>query len=261
MTDPLGRATFYGYSPVNYPLSVYDSMGRVTSTAYDAASRLTTLVYSDAKTPNVSYGYDADNQRTGTTDGTGTSTYTFDSLHRLTKSVNGAAATVSYAYDLKGQLTSLTYPGGTNKVNRTYDAAGRLASVTDWKSNLTRFSYDANSNLTTWTYPNTTIGNWTYNRADNLSAINYATGSKHTVFLSFAYTRDANNQLTAENAQGYGYDPLNRVATASPTTYSYDNADEITQMAVSGGNTTTLTYDAGNQLNAFTVKNGATQIQ
>lgn len=261
MTDGLGRTAQFGFLPTRAPVSVYDSSGRVTSLAYDAAGRVTTVTYSDGNTPNVVYAYDPDNQRTSMQDGTGTTTYSYDSLHRITQTKDGAGASISYGYDLKGHLTSLTYPGGTNKVTRTYDAAGRLSSIADWNGLTTSFAYDANSNLTTWTYPNTTAGTWTYDRADHLTNITYTTGSKHTVFLNLNYSRDSNSQLTAENGQTYGYDSLNRVSSAPPSTYNYDNADELTQLAVTGGNTTTFAYDQANQLSTQTVTNGSTQVQ
>lgn len=261
ITDPLGRVTLYGYGTSGYPFSVYDPAGRVTSYAYDAGGRISGVIYSDATTPNVSLAYDADNQRTGMTDGTGTTTYTYDSLHRVTKVVNGANATVSYGYDLKGQLTKITYPGGTNSVTRAYDAAGRLSSVTDWKSNKTSFAYDANSNLTTWTYPNSTASTWTYDRANSTTAIKDTTGSKGTVFLNLAYSRDADHQLTGEGSQVYGYDTINRLSSAAPSTYGYDNADQLTQIAVTGGNTSNLVYDVANEVSTFTVLNGTTQVQ
>jgi RHS repeat-associated protein len=261
VADGLGRALLYGYGSPGYLTSEYDPLGRVTSYSYDVAGRIASVTYSDAKTPNVSYGYDADNQRISMSDGSAASSYTFDSLHRLTQQIDGAGAQVKYAYDLNGQATTVTYPGGVNTVTRTYDAAGRLASVTDWKANTTRFNYDADSNLITWTYPNSVVGNWAYNRADKLSAINYTAGTKHTVFLSFTYTRDADTQLTAENSQTYGYDTVNRVNSAPPNVYVYDNADQLTQVAVSGGNTTTLAYDAANELLTNTVMNGTSQVQ
>ncbi len=259
--DALGRTTLYGYGGPGYLFSVSDPSGRITSYSYDTSGRLTSITYSDAATPNVAEAYDSDGQRTSMTDGSGTSQYTYDSLHRLTKSVNGTGATVSYGYDLKSQLTTVTYPGGTNVVTRAYDIVGRLTSITDWNGNVTKFAYDADSNLTTWTYPNTTIATWTYDRADNVSSIVDTTGTKNTVFLSFNYGRDAANQLTGENSQSYGYDAENRTTSAPPSSYTYDAADQLTQIAVTGGTTTTLAYDGGNQLNTFTVMSGPTQTQ
>src|SRR5204863_841134 len=54
--------------------------------------------------------------------------------------------------------------------------------------------------------------------------------------------------------------PLNRVTSAASTSYQYDAADQLTQMAIFGGNTTTQTYDISGQLKASTVMNGQTQI-
>jgi RHS repeat-associated protein len=258
MTDPLNRTTSYAYNGNGNLTGLTDAMGRVTARTYDNANQLTGIGYSDGITPNVGFNYDADGQRTSMTDGTGTTTYVFDSLHRLTSSTNGAGAQVGYGYDLKGQLTSITYPGGTNAVSRTYDDAGRLASVTDWLSHQTTFGYDANSNLTQETYPNGTQAVRTYDNADQLSSIVDSRGS--TPFLSLSYTRDAVNQLKSENNLGYGYDPINRLTGDGPRTYAYDGADRLTQVAVDGGNTSTLTYDTADQVQSLTVTKGGSQV-
>jgi YD repeat-containing protein len=129
VTDPLNRTTTYGYDGAGNRTSITDSANQTTTLAYDAVNRVTAMSYSDGHTPNVSaITYDADDQRTAMTDGTGPSTWNWDSLHRLTSSSNGAGQSVAYAYDLKGQLTSVVYPGttpgglprsGTGLVHRT----------------------------------------------------------------------------------------------------------------------------------------------
>lgn len=69
-----------------------------TTFTYDAANELKSITYSDGVTPNVSnIAYDNDGQRTGMTDGTGTSAWVWDSLHRLSSYTNGASAQVQYA--------------------------------------------------------------------------------------------------------------------------------------------------------------------
>jgi len=262
-TDPLLRKITYGYDGVGNRASLVDTMNRSTSFRYDAANQLIGIMYSDGTTPNVSFTYDADGQRQSMTDGTGQSSYTYDSLRRLTKSVNGAGQAVGYGYDLKGQLTSITFPAGTNTANRTYDDVGRMASVSDWLTHTTSFGYDVNSNLITQAYPNGTTASFSYDAADQLIGITDSAGA--TQFLSFTYTRDNIGLLTAENANTYGYDPLNRVtssvAGATTTSFGYDAGDHLTQVGVTGSPTTTLAYDAADQLTTLTKMSGADVIQ
>ena len=263
IVDPLNRATRYAYDGVANLLTVQNpkDSGVSYTMTYDQANQLKAVTYSDGLTPKVSYEYDADGQRQQMVDGTGTTSYSFDSLHRLAQFKNGAGAQVQYGYDLLGHLTKLVYPGGINAVNRAYDDAGRLVSVTDWLANTTRFGFDPNGNLGTQSYPNGALATLTYDASDRLMQIvDTANGSQ---LLNLTNTRDASNRLTGENSTIYGYDSNDRVTAtttaASPTTYAYDAADNLTK--TSGANTTSQVYDAANQLQTATTMNGQTLVQ
>ena len=170
VTDPLGHITKSAYDLAGNPISVTDAMGQVTSKTYDAGNELTSVSYSDGKTPNVtSITYDADGQRVGQIDGTGSWSWTWDSLHRVVQVVEGSNGTVGYGYNLRNLVTSITYPG-SQTVSRSYDAAGKWTGVTDWLGNTTTFAYDANSNLVTETFPASTklVDSFGFNRADQM---------------------------------------------------------------------------------------------
>lgn len=80
ITDPLRRRATDSYDAAGNLLTMVDPQNRTTTFGYDNANRLTGVTYSDGTTPNVTYGYDADSQRTAMTDGTGSSSYSYDSL-------------------------------------------------------------------------------------------------------------------------------------------------------------------------------------
>lgn len=260
VTDPLGRTTRYGYDAAGNRITVTDPEGRVTTTTYDVANEPTSITYSDGKTPNVTgITYDADGQRTGETDGSGTWSWTWDSLHRLTSVTEGNNGTVKYQYDLRNDVTWITYPDG-HSVTRGYNTAGQWTSVTDWLGNTTKFSYDPDGNLTTETLPSTTgiTDTSTYAADDTLSSMDDKRGAE-TLFAA-NYTRDGNSQLTGDSSQpesenGYGYNALNQLCYAgagtgsctSPpsgaTQYQYDSADNLTKMG-----STTQTFDAADEL-------------
>ncbi len=254
-TDALGNATSYSYDSAGNRLMQQDPGGNCSATpktgcttlTYDVANELKTITYSDGVTPNVTnIAYDGDGQRTGMTDGTGTSAWVWDSLHRLTGYTHGAGAQVQSAYNLRNLPTTITYPGTLN-VTRGYDDAGRLTSVQDWLSNTTSFGYYVNSNLTTETLPTASgvVDAFTFDAADRLTAIADAKGKK-TLF-SATYARDNANQLTSDSSapsgtSSYKYTTLNQVcyagsssqnACSSPpsgsTAYAYDAADNLTQ--------------------------------
>jgi len=275
VTDAIGDTTTYTYDAAGNKLTKQDPGGSCsalpaigcTTMAYDAANQLTSVTYSDGTTPNVTnIIYDLDGQRTGMTDGTGTSTRTYDSLHRLTSYTNGALVTVGYGYNLRNLPTTITYPGG-HTVTQGYDDAGRLTSVQDWliSPNTTTFGYDANGNVTSDTLPNGVIDTYKFNAADQLMAISDMRGT--TTIFSATYTRDKNGQLTSDSRQpanqgAYKYTGLNQLCyagsrmtkpcskpPANSFPYAYDGADNLTTMENSAHTgTNTQAFNAADQL-------------
>ena len=256
-TDALNNVTSFTYDGAGNELTKQDPGGNCganpqtgcTTLTYDAANELKSITYSDGVTPNVTnITYDGDGQRTGMTDGTGTSNWVLDNLHRLTSYTNGNGAQVQYSYNLRNLPTTITYPGSLNVI-RGYDDAGRWTSVQDWLSNTTSFGYDGNSNLTTDTLPSGAgvVDTFGYDAADRLMSISDVKGGTTTVFGA-TYTRDNANQLVSDSSTpaatgAYKYTTLNQVcyagsssssACSSPpsgaTAYAYDPADNLTQM-------------------------------
>jgi RHS repeat-associated protein len=250
-TDPLNRKTTYVYDGDGNLISVTDPMGRTTTYSYDAANELTSISYSDGTTPNVKYTYNPDGAVASMTDGTGMTTYSYDSLQRLTSETNGAGQQVSYGYDLNGNATSITYPNGKS-VTRAFDSDGRLSSVTDWLGNTTAFGYDADSNLTGITFPSATTNadTYSYNDADQMTGVTMTQGSSTLASLSYIpdnaglLSSEAQTGLPGPAATSYGYTTLNQLASAGPSNYTYDKADNVTQLDGSTG----YTYDVANEL-------------
>ena len=285
-TDALKRSTAYGYDGAGNQTTITDPLGRLTTMVYDAANELTNVNYSDGKTPNVSYTYNFDGQRTKMTDGRGTSQYGYDSLGRLTQTIDGSGAeVVGYTYDARGSIVGLTYPGpllngstGTSQttgiatgITRGYDAAGRMTSVTDWVGHTTNFAYDADGNLNGETLPNGVSTAMSHDNADRLTQ-STGTGAAGTI-LNLPYTRDADGQLTSANAsvtspavtQTYGYDPANRLtgvtfpagqSSVPASAYTYDAADHLTSITTGGLLTAALGYDVADELTSATNASG-----
>jgi len=252
VTDPLNRATSFTYDAAGNHLTTTDPQNQTTTDSYDAANELTSITYSDNRTPNVTeVTYDADGRRTGMTDGTGTSSFDYDPLGRLTFSSDGNDAFVQYTYDLAGHLTSLSYPNGQT-IHRGYDDAGRMTSVTDWLGHTTTFTPDPESEITTEALPNNVTASFSYDHAGQLTSITDQLNTGSTL-ANFGYTRDADGQLTTDTAAGgitgsnsYGYTALNQLGNLNGQAYSYDAADNPVLLATGP----TQAFDAANQLSA-----------
>ena len=250
VTDPDSEVTQYTYDGAGNLKTVKDPALRTTTYGYDIANRLTSTTYSDGVTPNVSYQYDNDNQRTQMTDGSGQTNYQWDSLHRLMSQTDGASQTTSYGYDLANNETSITYPGsGTRTVARAFDDSGRLHTVTDWLTHQTTFNYDHDSNLTSENDANSTTATYTPDDGDRLMSI--ADSLSGTNYATFSYSRNADDLVTAvtptgvgEPNESYGYSSLNQLNSVNSSSYTFDSADNMTSTPAG----TNLAYDDANRL-------------
>lgn len=256
--------------------------GTITYT-YDALNRLTAINYTDT-TPDVQFGYDANDNRTSMADGAGTETSTYDVLNRPTAITRGTQ-TFSYGYDASSNVTRRTYPDGT-VADYSYDDDGRLSSVISGGTNTT-YNYDAAGNLTRTTLPsgNGYVETRGYDRAGRVTEVKNAKGS--STLSSFTYTLDADGNPTlvtgTEGTTSYSYDQLHRVTevcfqascpgandpfirhtydavgnrltearSSGTTAYTYNAADELTSRSGPSG-TVNYTYDTnGNQTAAGT---------
>lgn len=269
-SDGLGNATTYTYDFAGNRLTQQDPGGNCggspptgcTTTAYDADNEVIATTYSDGVTPNVTaITYDADGQRTGMTDGTGTSSWVWDSLHRLTSFTDGHRDQVQYQYNLRGLVTQIVYPSGDG-VSRGYDNAGRWTSVQDWLGGTTTFGYDVNNNVTTTTLPSgsAVVGTSGYNAADQLTSMSDVKGPSTTLFAT-TYGRDNNGQVTTDSSVPASvgsdqYTTLNQLCYAGSTNgtacssppagsqaYAFDTGDNLIS-----DNGTTQTFNAADEL-------------
>ena len=248
--DPLGRKTTKEYDEAGNLTSLTDPAKRTVTYTYDPANELTGVGYSDGKTPAVKYEYDADGDRTGMTDETGTTTYGYDQLDRLTESKDGHGDTTAYEYDLDNEQIKITYPN-EKSVIRAFDKDGRLEKITDWNAKATTFSYNLDSELNLITFPSETKDKdkYTYNDADQMTEAKMLKSTE--TLASLVYKRDGIGQLTkttskelpGEENTAYGYDEDSRLTEAGATAYEYDAANNPTKTPGS-----TNSYNEANEL-------------
>lgn len=302
-TDPDGKATSYSYDAAGLlgsevePGSLttsytYDAVGRtatatqpsgvVETLSYDAASRLTGIDYSGSMSADATYGYDADGNRTGMTDATGTSSYVYDAAGRLTSATDGDGQTLGYSYDSAGKLTGVVYPG-SRTVSYTYDNAGQMTGVTDWASNHTGFSWNSDSLPTSVAYADGVTQARTYD-ADG-DPVQYTATSAAGTLLQTTVSYDNSGQATgvgvaraggALATTSYAYDSLGQLTTAGSagsyaataaglltampggTTLSYNSAEEVSTLTPASGSATSFSYDGDGARSTATTSTATT---
>ncbi|MGH2441669.1 MAG: RHS repeat domain-containing protein [Chloroflexota bacterium] len=165
----------------------------------------------------------------------------------VTSIVDPARRTFRYGYDSSfTHLTSYSDPS-SGTTGFIYDAGGNLIQVNDPDGNQTRFTYVKDS--------------FGIERVTSLKRVtNNSTGAGYTT--SFAYSAgktvvtDSNRHATTYSYDAYGRqlsvtDPLNHT---SRTTWTAD--DQVYQDIAPSGATTTMQYDANNDLTSETLPTG-----
>lgn len=231
--------TFYEYDGSGRLTSTVDANGNTTICAYDLAGRL--IAETNALGHTTNYTHDAVGNRISLADANGNAT-TFD-------------------YDSANRLVTTTYPDGTFE-QRTYEAAGRTTSETDRMGRSTTFSYDALGRLVNKAYLDASTATFAYDAVDHMTS-----ASNDAVALSFTY--DSLGRLLSESNDTWGtsvtytYDASgHRMTMTGPeeqlTTYSYDAADRLTQIAHAVIGTVIYTYDASGRRVGTALPNGTT---
>jgi RHS repeat-associated protein len=280
---PNGATTTYSYDPMGNTLTRTDPNGVTSTWTYTPLGLAASLHYSGSAAHSVTYSYDADGNKTGTTDASGTSSYSYDAFDELTSATNGAGQAVGYGYNLDGKVNSLTYPlpatatwATTDTVSYGYNHANVLGSMTDFAGNKLSISNTADGLPSSQSLASTgdTVAT-SYDSTDTPSSITLNSAS--TTLQSFSYSdapagtivSETDTPSSAQSPAAYSYDAKGRVTSmtpgsGSPLAYSfdasgnlttlpsgaaasYDKAGELTSSQPSGGGTTSYTYNADGQ--------------
>ena len=288
---PHGMTSSYTYDASGNQLTATDPNGVTTTSSYNPVGLVATTTYSGSAAHSVSYGYDADGNVTATTDGTGSSSYSYDPFDELTSATNGAGRTVGYGYNADGATSSITYPlpagatwAASDSVSYGYDQAGYPTSVTDFNGNKITIGNTADglANSEVLAATGDTLAT-TYDNTGVASEIDLKNAA--STLLSFSYSDAPSGAILSETdtpsspqtPASYTYDQLGRVTSMTPgsgsphnyafdaagnltttptgATGTYDDAGELTS-SVLGTTTTNFAYDAKGQ--RLTAKVGTT---
>jgi RHS repeat-associated protein len=277
VTSPAGAAWGFSYWPNGLVHVKTLPSGSITYD-YDALNRLSGLTYSNAPTtPNVTFSFDANGNRTQMTDGSGTVNYVYGDENRLSTATRGSDV-FSYTYYAGGQLKQVTYPDNAS-VGYQYDGDERLCSVTIGAittscttalTNTTKYAYDKANDLITKTFPaaNGYVATMTYDNADRMTKVVNKKGNTTLSSFNLGTLDGVGNPPSLTKILGgtttttyYTYDPYDRLTgacnklncTGSGLTglgYTYDPVgNRLTQVAYGAPNvTTTYKYSVDDKL-------------
>jgi RHS repeat-associated protein len=279
-TDPLGRTVQYQYDILNRPIRVtYPDSAFVTMT-YDQNGNLKSL--SDEKGQTTSYDYDTMNRLVKRTNPLGQfTTYQYDFNSQLARMVDRQGRATTFTYNNRDEPVTITLFDGT-VINRTYDAVGRLVSLDDsrdgridWQYDIldrvirettglgtVQYAYDSEDRRTSLNAQNGYSVSYSYDAADQVSSI--SKGNQ-----TFQMTYDAAGRMTSllmpnGITASYSFDTAGRLSrllyqkgsqSLKNFQYSYDGADQITQIAGTPAHTfgeASVTNTAINDNNQYT---------
>ena len=240
VTDPLNKTISYVNNQNGMPTSTTDQLGKVRTITYDESFNLTAM--SDDLGTQVSFTWNDHGNPLTMTDGNGkTFHFAYDAFGNVVSKTDPLGHVTSYTYDEMGRVLTMTDSRGVSRFS--YDALGRMVSVIDALNHETRFKYDNNGNKIEEINARQQITTFEYDAADRLSRVNHPDGT------SMSYTYNFRGQKLTETIAGpppsggflapeLAFDSFSRT-----TTYSYDNAGQLTKVVFADDSEITFTYD------------------
>lgn len=268
VTDPLGKVTTYTYDDIDRILTVTlpkpssgSTLNFTTTYSHDNYDAATGLVFTHQTDPNgklTKQGYDQYGQLVKSIDATNNST-NFAYNKGLLSSITDANGNITgYSYNALRRLTTTTFPDATTE-SYVYYVDGLLNTRTDRKLQTITYSYDRLKRLTNKAYPNSTSVGYTY-LGQKLTGVNDA-GDSHSFIYDTSYRMSSNTQ-GIRGTISYTYDAADRVATLTVTggptaTYTYfaDGSLKKIDWSLVGAGTFDFTYRLNGQYNSVTMGN------
>lgn len=257
MASPEGRFRQWGYDRTdNLTRETPPGTGSIIHGYDNRGRRLATSVPSVGGVAgnSITFTYDAVGNLRTVIDNDTRLERTYDELNRVReeKTLSGGlqpVTTLTSSYNAVGDRTMLVdSAGGTHTYG--HDGAGRLTSVTATQVGNIGLAYDSSGRLRTVSYPNGVTGTYSYLGSGRLSQITHAPSSGPAL-VSLGYQTGPSGNIDGINDAGfqksYGYDPLDRLTTATeiaPSAYAYDPVGNRSQ----SDSTTSAVYNDDNQL-------------
>jgi RHS repeat-associated protein len=276
--DVAGNTTTYGYDTAHRVTSVKDALGNTSSFAYNSANQVTSETDPLNNTSSWAYSFDGSGDGTTTaTDPLGDQThYTFttDLLMSVTQAYGtSSASTTSYTYpaapnyqtslsppadvDTDGPATQTT-PAGITQF--AYNPNGGVTSQTDPDGNTTTTIYTPTTNVVSLVDTPTSCSQYTYPTSgadlnDPTDKSVYTPGLNITE-TACSGTLQTDTSLTYQSSEPG--DLATSVTGGNTTTYSYDNYGDQTGVTAPAGITTSYSYNVLGQKESMVTPDGTT---
>jgi RHS repeat-associated protein len=246
VTDPLGNVTSINSDAVGYPNKVTDPLGRATRHVYSPNGLL--LESTDPKGRKTQYEYDPNGKVTKVTDARGNATRaTYDDQENLASITDADGATETIEHNSAGEVTSKTDRRGNRTVFRydiykrpTFIGYGAHGANGDEYDSTATLEWDDLNRLTKVDDSESGVTEYTYNAVDEPLTITAAG------LPSISYNYDADGRVAAA-----------QVGDRDPTTYGYDDAGRLTNVA-QGAVAAAFSYDVNGARTGATLPNGVT---
>ncbi len=290
ITDAESHTTSHEYNDLPGLITKFtDAQGKIADYTYDAAGRLTTVVFNGARTQSYQYDY-LDNITSETHPETGTISYTYNEANKISGRSWGGTS-ISYGYDVQarmvekndgqettiyaygaGKVISITSSKGWSRTGLTYNGLGSLlAEILTIPglptSKSIHYTYDGNNNPLEIIYPDGRVALYSSNGLNAPESVTF-NGTSLVSDMSYGPGKAATNMTIVGNGTTYSaaYNAAGMPTTVSlvkgaatlyNSTYSYDGVGNITGISSTApALNATFGYDSLNRLTSAAYSSG-----
>jgi len=171
-------------------------------------------------------------------------TYTYNDRGQVATSADATGLVTEYSYDENGNLTQIVDGDDERITSVNYTDEGYVETLTDAEGHTYSFTYDSMGNLLTETLPDDSVIEYGYDDNDNLTSVTVPAGDVHT----------------------FAHSPLDLVTSYDPpgdddaTTYTYNDAQDVIQMALPDDRAVDYRYNDDGQLTEIETSRGITEL-
>ncbi|HEU0249463.1 MAG TPA: RHS repeat-associated core domain-containing protein [Solirubrobacteraceae bacterium] len=211
-------------------LKVTDPLAHHSEFTYNGDGEVESVTDGDGH--KTTYAYNADGERTEVKEPKSTTKTGYDSEGAVTSQTDGNLHTTEYKRNALEEITEEIDPL-LRKTKKKYDAVGNLKEVEDAEGRITTYKYDPGNRAT---------------------EIVYSEGTKPTVKYEYDKDGHVTKMIDSTGETTYTYDEADRLtetkdAHGDKVKYEYNLDDELTKITYPNGESVTRGYDKAGRLN------------